>query len=141
MKTLLLLILLQVSAPQYQFKSTSSYKMPSAGIELSQETPNNPDNNANRPGPKRVSGIDGWAWWILWGAQNGVPSDATNAQMYEYYDYVQAGGTMSYQQWYDQRYNVPLKDGTLVLCLCALFYIFLKQVHPFKYNIKYEKRE
>lgn len=134
MKTLLLLILLQVSSPQYQFHSTSSY------LQGTQEHLEQQDNSSNRPGPRKVSGIDGWLFWVLWARDHGVPSDATNAQMYEYYDYVQSGGTMSYQQWYDQKYSVPVGDGTLVLCICVLFYIFLKQVRLIYYNNK-EKRK
>lgn len=48
--------------------------------------------------------------------------------MYAYYDYIQAGGTLSYQNWYNYRYNVPLKDETLVLYLCVLVYMSLKKI-------------
>lgn len=95
MKTLLLLILLQVSYPEYEWKSTSSYPT----VTQEHYTPN--DYSSNRPGPKKVSGIDGWAFWLLWGSSHNVPSSASNSDMYDYYNYVQSGGTMSYQQWYD----------------------------------------
>lgn len=48
--------------------------------------------------------------------------------MYAYYEYIQAGGTLSYKNWYDYRYNVPLKDETLVLCIYVLVYMSLKKI-------------
>lgn len=128
MKIILLCILLQVCTPQYEFKSTSPYKPITNRYEMTQETPNNPNNNANRPGPKKVSGIDGLAWWILWGSVNGVPSSATNEQMYAYYNYIQNGGTLSYNDWLNSQ-SVPIQepDVTLVLCLALLYLIVIER--------------
>lgn len=93
MKTILLFILLQVAYPTYEFKSTSTYPV------STQETGICQDNNSNKPGPRKVSGIDGWYWWILWGSSHGVPSNASNEDMFDYYDYIQSGGTLSFNDW------------------------------------------
>lgn len=120
MKIILLCILLQVCTPQYEFKSTSSY------LQDTQEHLEQQDNSSNRPGPKRVSGIDGWAWWILWGAQNGVPSSASNEELFSYFDYMQAGGTLSYTDWINSQ-SVPL-GSPLCLILIAGTYILAKKL-------------
>lgn len=122
MKTLLLLILLQVSYPQYEFKSTSSYQA------VTQEHFNHSSNITNKPGPKKVSGIGGWIDWLTWGQFNGVPSSATNEQMYAYYNYIQNGGTLSYNDWLNsQSVPVPDPDVTLVLCLALLYFIVIER--------------
>ena len=118
--TILISILLQI--PQYEFESTSTYHPPTSHYSPSK--------------PKKVSGLDGWTFWLLWGRNNGVPSSASNSDLLAYYDYVQAGGNLPYQQWYDQRYSVPIGDGMLLLCLFAFIYIFMKQLIKYEYNFQ-----
>lgn len=125
MKTLLLLILLQVAPPQYEFHSTSAYPV------STQVAANNiGDNsytpfNSNRPGPKRVSGW-GIIDWLTWGQFNGVPYSATNSQMYDYYYYIQNGGKLSYNDWLNSQ-AVPVGEPLCLLMICGL-YIFVKKL-------------
>lgn len=130
MKTLLLLILLQiypVQQPTYQFKSTSAYpvstQVAANNIGDNSYTP----SNSNRPGPKRVSGW-GIIDWLTWGQFNGVPYSATNSQMYDYYYYIQNGGKLSYNDWLNSQ-AVPIGDVPLILIISMSgLYIFVKKL-------------
>ena len=119
----------------YQFKSTSFYnkentiytEKPIYTIEEAEESNN---SNNKRPGPRKVSGIDGWLTWLMWGADNGVPSNASNQDMYDYYNYIQNGGNMNYNDWWNNKYNpTPLGDNIYILMLFILVYIGIKKLN------------
>lgn len=122
----IMLVFTPVSQPEYNFKSTSGYFI------STQTTPNDKDNNLyssasfKPPGPKKVSGIDGWITWITWGQFNGVPSSASNEDMYGYYYYVQAGGTLSFNDWLNSQ-AVPIGEPICLLLIIAT-YILMKKV-------------
>ena len=123
------MILLQVSYPEYQFKSTSGYLEHTQTQFIIEDNSFISQTNQNKPGPKKVSGIDGWLFWLLWGRANGVPSDATNNDLYDYYDYVQSGGILSYKDWWNNKYN-PTPIGDINLLLLLIFsgiYIMIKR--------------
>lgn len=82
--TILISILLQI--PQYEFESTSTYQPPTSHYSPSK--------------PKKVSGW-GYVDWLAWGSSHGVPLDASNDDMYAYYRYIQNGGSLSYNEWYN----------------------------------------
>lgn len=125
MKTLILLILFQITPPLYQFKTTSSF-IQSPPDTTKVET--NINYNSQSSGPRRVSGLDGWAFWLWWGFSNGVPSDASNSDMYDYYDYIQAGGNLSYLDWYNNKYNpTPLDNETILILFAILYSIIIKK--------------
>lgn len=122
MKMILLCLFLQIGLPIYEFKSTSSY------LQGTQEHLEQQDNSSNRPKPRKVSGIGGWIDWLTWGQFNGVPSSATNEQMYAYYNYIQNGGILSYNDWLNsQSVPIPDPDVTLVLCLALLYLIVIER--------------
>lgn len=96
--TLLLILQLNVTPiqqpeynyPTYEFRSTSSYKNYKTNTLVPLNTVNNKTYNPttnNKSGIRKVSGIGGWIDWLTWGQFNGVPSSATNEDMYAYYDY------------------------------------------------------
>lgn len=129
MKILLLTVLLQISTynPEYQFKSTSIYRQ---NENVQTESPiyntNNFGNNSKHNNkPRKVSGLDGWTFWLLWGEFNGVPSNASNQDMYDYYDYIQSGGTLNYNDWWNQKYSVPVGD-IIPLLLIGIVYFYYK---------------
>ena len=80
MKTLLFIILL-VTQPQYNFKTTSKY------IQDLPATPKYESNINYNQDPLKVSGA-GWIDWYVWGYWNGVPSSVSNEDMYGYYYYI-----------------------------------------------------
>lgn len=136
MKILLILtVLLQISTynPEYQFKSTSIYRQ---NENVQTESPiyntNNFGNNSKPNNkPRKVSGLDGWAFWLLWGEFNGVPSSASNEDLFWYYDYIQNGGTLSYNDWWNQKYSVPVGDVIPLILIGMLYFIIkLQRVSP-----------
>lgn len=124
MKLLILCILLQVCTPTYEFKSTSSY------LRDTKEHLEQQDYSSNRLKPRKVSGIDGWLFWVLWARDHGVPSDASNSDMYDYYAYIQNGGTLSYNDWLNSQ-SVPL-GSPLILLMPAGVYILRKKLRKNK---------
>lgn len=131
MKTILLIILLQAVYPQYEFKSTSGY------LNHTQTTSNIQDNNSYQTRPKKVSGT-GWIDYYVWGYWNGVPSSASNEEMYAYYQYIQNGGTLSYNDWWNQNYNVPLGNPIIPLLMFIFPYILYKSKKLKRsYNLPY----
>ena len=78
--------------PTYEFRSTSSYKTNTlAPLNTvnnknynNDNYSNNTVNNNRNNKPKKVSGT-GWIDYYIWGYWNGVPSTASNEDMYAYY--------------------------------------------------------
>lgn len=112
----ILLIFLQIGIyqpaeqPTYEFKSVS-------GIQSTEQT------SGNKPsGPRKVSGL-GWLDWYVWGQYNGVPKDASNEDMYAYYQYVRNGGTKTWEEFF-----TPIGDISFVLLLMfvAIYIVFKK---------------
>lgn len=123
---------INTAVPEYQFKSTSFYnkentiytEKPIYTTEEAEES-----NNNKRTGPRKVSGIDGWLTWLMWGADNGVPSNASNQDMYDYYNYIQNGGNMNYNDWWNNKYNSMPVGDIYVLMLFILVYIGIKKLN------------
>lgn len=140
MKILLILtVLLQISTynPEYQFKSTSIYNQKDNNNIQTESPIYNKEYSNNKSGPRKVSGLDGWLFWLAWGNGAGVPSNASNEELFGYYNYVQNGGTLSYNDWWNQTYNpLSIGDGIIMLCLCVLFYLFMKHITYKQYNNK-----
>ena len=131
MKILLLTILLQIGLPQYKFKNTSGYIQGQSGIPKTESNINYQARQNNSP--RKVSGFDGWTFWILWGSSHGVPSSASNEDLYSYYDYIQNGGTMNYNDWYNYKHNpVPIGEPYILL-LIACVYAYRKTKFTTKY--------
>jgi hypothetical protein len=76
---MIIITILQINTaiPQYQFKSTSIYNEKNT-VYIEKPIYTEELNSNNRPGPRKVSGIDGWTFWILWGNNHSVPSNASN---------------------------------------------------------------
>ena len=127
MKILLILtVLLQISTynPEYQFKSTSIYNQKdNNNIQTESPIYNKEYSSNNKPGIRKVSGLDGWLFWLAWGNGAGVPSNASNQDMYDYYDYIQNGGTLSYNDWWNQKYSVPV-GNIIPLLLISIVYFY-----------------
>lgn len=119
MKTLFLILILQVTQPQYEFKSTSVY------LEVTQTSQNYQDNSFYRPGPKKVSGV-GWLDWYVWGRNHGVPSSASNDEMYAYYQYIQNGGSLTYNEWYNNINKTPIGEPIIPILMLTFPYILYK---------------
>lgn len=133
---MIIITILQINTaiPQYQFKSTSIYnEKNTVYTEKTIYTEELNNNSNNKSGPRKVSGLDGWTFWILWGSYNGVPSNASNSDMYDYYDYIQSGGTLSYNDWWNQKYLVPVGEPLIPLLVLTIIYIY--------YKIKYKQNE
>lgn len=112
----LLCILLFVSQPQYEFRSTSSY------IQRQPEATKTEYNINYQAGPRKVSGIDGWTLWLLWGSGHGVPSNASNDDLFGYYNYIQNGGTMNYDSWWNYTHaQTPIGDISILILFAGLY--------------------
>lgn len=138
MKILLILtVLLQISIynPEYQFKSTSIYNQKDNNNIQTESPIYNKEYSNNKSGPRKVSGLDGWTFWILWGNNHGVPSNASNSDMYDYYDYIQNGGTLSYNDWWNQKYSVPISDVIPLLLFALLYTINRRKKYIYEQSI------
>ena len=122
---------INTAIPQYQFKSTSIYnEKNTVYTEKPIYTEELNSNNRNRPGPRKVSGIDGWITWLTWGQFNGVPSNASNSDMYDYYNYIQNGGKMNYTEWYNNKYNpMPLDDVYILIIMNLVYFYYILYTH------------
>lgn len=88
MNTIMIIItILQINTaiPQYQFKSTSIYNEKNTVYTEKPIYTEESNNSNNRPGPRKVSGIDGYLFWLMWGSSHDVPIDVPNDLMYDYY--------------------------------------------------------
>ena len=134
--------------PQYEFKSTSVYNQKCVKSDTKESGNFYTINSSGKPGPKKVSGIGGWIDWLTWGQFHGVPSSASNEDMYSYYDYIQSGGTLSYEDWFNYKYSVPVGDVPVwfVIILCLIYIGFntskqFRQQLNQKMNLSVPKRE
>lgn len=125
----IILILLQIGSfqpamsPTYEFKSVN-------GLQYTEQNTEDSNPGGFRPsGPKKVSGL-GWLDWYVWGQYNGVPVDASNEDMYVYYQYIRNGGTLSWSDWYYQQNNpLPIGDAPFLLLgvLCTAYIVFKRK--------------
>jgi len=82
---------------------------------------------SGRGGPRKIS-FGGYTFWILWGSSHGVPSDASNEDMYNYYDAWEKNNNLTWTEWYNQKYHpVPIGDGLVPLSLLCLGYILYRR--------------
>lgn len=131
---MIIITILQINSPiiteiEYQFKSTSIYNEKNT-VYTEKPIYTEEETNNNRPGPRKVSGIDGWITWLTWGQFNGVPSNASNSDMYDYYNYIQNGGNMNYTDWYDNKYNpVPIEDIYILIIMSLVYFYYILYTH------------
>lgn len=87
--------------------------------------------------PRKVSGFDGGLFWLLWGRSHGVPSSASNEDMYAYYEYIQNGGTKSWDEWFnfpDDPFATPIGDVP-VLLIAGFIIFYLLKLKPRRNNL------